>query len=69
MVGLHQKRCLLTLDGSCISNFFIITLVEKLDSEDVQDAQPTQEEDTQGVKYYDKAKCFFDNISADLKPR
>ncbi|XP_033977456.1 protein LSM14 homolog B-B-like [Trematomus bernacchii] len=28
-----------------------------------------QEEDTVVEKYYDKAKCFFDNISSDLKPR
>lgn len=29
----------------------------------------TQEEDTPGEKYYDKSKGFFDNISADTKPR
>ncbi|XP_013874787.1 protein LSM14 homolog B [Austrofundulus limnaeus] len=28
-----------------------------------------QEEETLMEKYYDKAKCFFDNISSDLKPR
>ncbi|KAK5934459.1 hypothetical protein CgunFtcFv8_014859 [Champsocephalus gunnari] len=36
-----------------------------VDAEDSLDVQ----EDTQGEKYYDKAKCFFDNISTDLKPR
>ncbi|XP_034068223.1 LOW QUALITY PROTEIN: protein LSM14 homolog B-B-like [Gymnodraco acuticeps] len=42
-------------------------VVEKVDAEDNLDVQ--EEEDTQGEKYYDKAKCFFDNISSDLKPR
>lgn len=28
-----------------------------------------EEEELQGDKYYDKTKCFFDNISSDLKPR
>ncbi|XP_026203341.1 protein LSM14 homolog B-B-like [Anabas testudineus] len=46
-------------------------LVEKVDSEEVLDSQGTQEEEEErlGDKYYDKAKCFFDNISSDLKPR
>ncbi|XP_051272513.1 protein LSM14 homolog B-like isoform X2 [Dicentrarchus labrax] len=44
--------------------------VEKVDSgEAQQDSQSLQEEETLGDKYYDKAKCFFDNISSDLKPR
>ncbi|XP_031705530.1 protein LSM14 homolog B-like isoform X2 [Anarrhichthys ocellatus] len=42
--------------------------VEKSDSGEAQDSPGTQE-DTLGEKYYDKAKCFFDNISSDLKPR
>ncbi|KAI4826528.1 hypothetical protein KUCAC02_029974 [Chaenocephalus aceratus] len=42
-------------------------VVEKVDAEDSLVVQ--EEEDTQGEKYYDKAKCFFDNISTDLKPR
>lgn len=41
-------------------------VVEKVDSGDAQDSQ---EEETLGEKYYDKTKCFFDNISSDLKPR
>ncbi|XP_034724290.1 protein LSM14 homolog B-like [Etheostoma cragini] len=46
-------------------------VVEKVDSREAQDSQGMEEEegDTLGDKYYDKAKCFFDNISSDLKPR
>ncbi|XP_033482855.2 protein LSM14 homolog B-like [Epinephelus lanceolatus] len=44
-------------------------VVEKVDSGEAQESQGMQEEDTVGDKYYDKAKCFFDNISSDLKPR
>ncbi|XP_038551453.1 protein LSM14 homolog B-like isoform X2 [Micropterus salmoides] len=44
-------------------------VVEKVDSGKAQDSQGMQEEETPGEKYYDKAKCFFDNISSDLKPR
>ncbi|XP_054472930.1 protein LSM14 homolog B-B-like [Anoplopoma fimbria] len=40
-------------------------VVEKVDSGEAQGMQ----EDSLGEKYYDKAKCFFDNISSDLKPR
>ncbi|CAN9512508.1 unnamed protein product [Ophioblennius macclurei] len=43
-------------------------VVEKPDSE-AQDSQATQDEENLGEKFYDKAKCFFDNISLDLKPR
>ncbi|XP_029948064.1 protein LSM14 homolog B-like [Salarias fasciatus] len=43
-------------------------VVEKTESE-ARDGQATQEEETIGEKFYDKAKCFFDNISSDLKPR
>lgn len=28
-----------------------------------------EEDEFLGDKYYDKTKCFFDNISSDLKPR
>lgn len=41
--------------------------VEK-ESWETQDSPPEQEEPLRD-KYYDKAKCFFDNISSDLKPR
>lgn len=41
-------------------------IVEKVDP---GEAQESQEEETVGEKFYDKTKCFFDNISADLKPR
>ncbi|XP_044079834.1 protein LSM14 homolog B-like [Siniperca chuatsi] len=44
-------------------------VVEKVDSGEAQDHQGMQEEETLGEKYYNKAKCFFDNISSDLKPR
>ncbi|XP_029287290.1 protein LSM14 homolog B-B-like [Cottoperca gobio] len=44
-------------------------VVEKVDYGEAQNSQVVQEEDTLGEKYYDKAKCFFDNISSDLKPR
>ncbi|KAK9529449.1 hypothetical protein VZT92_013540 [Zoarces viviparus] len=43
-------------------------VVEKSDSGEAQDS-PGTPEDSLGEKYYDKAKCFFDNISSDLKPR
>ncbi|XP_068450735.1 protein LSM14 homolog B-like [Clinocottus analis] len=42
--------------------------VEKVDSGEAQDCSGMQE-DTLGEKYYDKAKCFFDNISSDPTPR
>uniref|UniRef100_A0A3B5B3N4 Protein LSM14 homolog B-like n=1 Tax=Stegastes partitus TaxID=144197 RepID=A0A3B5B3N4_9TELE len=44
-------------------------VVEKVDSGETQDSPGIQEEETLGEKYYDKTKCFFDNISSDLKPR
>lgn len=45
-------------------------VVEKVDSGEAQESQGMQEDDDSvGDKYYDKAKCFFDNISSDLKPR
>ncbi|KAK2914708.1 protein LSM14 homolog B-like isoform X1 [Channa argus] len=44
-------------------------VVEKADSWEGQDSQVLQEEETLGDKYYDKAKCFFDNISSESKPR
>ncbi|KAM8757250.1 protein LSM14 homolog B-like [Acanthopagrus schlegelii] len=44
-------------------------VVEKVESGEAQDSQGTHEEETLGDKYYDKAKCFFDNVSSDLKPR
>lgn len=34
-----------------------------------QDMEDVPEEETHAEKYYNKAKCFFDNISSDLKPR
>lgn len=49
--------------------FLWTTAVEKEDSGEAQDTQGTQEEETLGDKYYDKTKCFFDNISSDLQPR
>lgn len=49
--------------------FLWLTAVEKVDSGEAQESQGMQEEDTVGDKYYDKAKCFFDNVSSDLKPR
>jgi len=42
--------------------------VEKVESGEAQDG-PGLQEDSIGEKYYDKAKCFFDNISSDLTPR
>ncbi|XP_034389004.1 protein LSM14 homolog B-B-like [Cyclopterus lumpus] len=39
-----------------------------VDSGEGQDS-PGMQEDSLGEKYYDKAKCFFDNISSDLTPR
>ncbi|XP_056293726.1 protein LSM14 homolog B-like [Pseudoliparis swirei] len=43
-------------------------VVEKVESGEAQDG-PGLQEDSIGEKYYDKAKCFFDNISSDLTPR
>lgn len=45
--------------------------MEKADSADAPASPSTQEEEEEilGDKYYDKTKCFFDNISSDLKPR
>lgn len=47
----------------------IFAAVEKVDVGESQDSQTMEEEESLGDKYYDKAKCFFDNISSDLKPR
>ncbi|XP_034549288.1 protein LSM14 homolog B-like [Notolabrus celidotus] len=44
-------------------------VVENVDSGEALDSPSLQKEETLGDKYYDKAKCFFDNISSDLKPR
>ncbi|KAK5872936.1 hypothetical protein PBY51_013594 [Eleginops maclovinus] len=45
-------------------------VVENVDSVEAEDSLVLQEdEDTLGEKFYDKAKCFFDNISSDLKPK
>ncbi|XP_071350318.1 protein LSM14 homolog B-like isoform X2 [Trachinotus anak] len=43
-------------------------VVEKVDSAETPESQGMEEE-TLSDKYYDKAKCFFDNVSSDLKPR
>lgn len=60
--------------ASFIHKFFLwIAAVEKVDSAEVPDIQgmdnEEEAEETPTDKYYDKAKCFFDNISSDLKPR
>ncbi|XP_068172040.1 protein LSM14 homolog B-like [Antennarius striatus] len=44
-------------------------VVEKIEACEVQDKQGLPEEENHGDKYYDKSKCFFDNVSSDLKPR
>ena len=36
---------------------------------EMQSSQDIEEMEFPGDKFYDKAKCFFDNISSDLKPR
>lgn len=46
-----------------------VAAADKVDSWVAQNSQTVQEEDSLGDKYYNKAKCFFDNISSDLKPR
>lgn len=44
--------------------------VEKVESGQADSSPATiQEKESLGDKYYDKTKCFFDNISSDLKPR
>lgn len=57
--------------GVYVNMFFLFVnpAVEKVDSGEAQDSQSMQEEGTLGDKYYDKAKCFFDNTSSDIKPR
>ncbi|XP_041837176.1 protein LSM14 homolog B-like isoform X3 [Melanotaenia boesemani] len=42
---------------------------DKLDTRELLASQGIEEVETLAEKYYDKAKCFFDNISSDLKPR
>ncbi|XP_037534568.1 protein LSM14 homolog B [Nematolebias whitei] len=42
---------------------------EKVNSGDAQANHGVREEPVHIEKYYDKAKCFYDNISSDLKPR
>ncbi|XP_054882661.1 protein LSM14 homolog B-like isoform X2 [Poeciliopsis prolifica] len=42
---------------------------EKLVSGEDQDSKHELEEETLPEKYYNKAKCFFDNFSEDPKPR
>lgn len=41
--------------------------VEKADC--AENLAMEEEEEFLGDKFYDKTKCFFDNISSDLKPR
>ncbi|XP_015256636.1 PREDICTED: protein LSM14 homolog B-B-like [Cyprinodon variegatus] len=43
--------------------------VDKLDVEEAQDVADVKEGETLAEKYYNKSKCFFDNISSDPKPR
>ncbi|XP_072308945.1 protein LSM14 homolog B-B-like [Eucyclogobius newberryi] len=43
--------------------------VEKVESGEAENSPTIQEKESLGDKYYDKTKCFFDNISSDLKPR
>ncbi|XP_047204707.1 protein LSM14 homolog B-B-like isoform X2 [Girardinichthys multiradiatus] len=45
------------------------TTSEKLDSGQAQDTEDVKEEETLAEKCYNKAKCFFDNISSDPKLR
>lgn len=42
---------------------------ENVDSGEAKSSETGQEEESLGDKYYDKAKCFYDNISSDLKQR
>lgn len=77
VVGMFISKNINQLSFSCHSkknifvyvHVFVKCIVEKVDSEEAQDSQGLQEEESRGDKYYDKAKCFFDNISSDLKPR
>lgn len=46
-----------------------IAAVEKVDSGEAKVSQSVPNEENLGDKYYNKAKCFFDNISSDTKPR
>lgn len=42
---------------------------EKVGSGEAEENSDAQEEETLPEKYYNKSKCFFDNVSSDLKPR
>uniref|UniRef100_H3C9Q2 LSM family member 14B n=1 Tax=Tetraodon nigroviridis TaxID=99883 RepID=H3C9Q2_TETNG len=58
--------------GRCSAQSWKAGLLEKADSAEAPESpgmQEEEEEDFLGDKYYDKTKCFFDNISSDLKPR
>lgn len=44
-------------------------VVENMDSREAKTSETGPEEETLCDKYYDKAKCFYDNISSDLKQR
>lgn len=46
-----------------------LAAADKVDSWEAQNGQTVPEDENLGDKYYNKAKCFFDNISSDLKPR
>lgn len=46
-----------------------LAAADKVESWEAQNSQTVQEDENLGDKYYNKAKCFFDNISSDLKPR
>lgn len=50
-------------------SIYMYFAVDKEESWETQDSPPEQEEEPLRDKYYDKAKCFFDNVSSDLKPR
>lgn len=43
--------------------------MDSAETPDSQGVEEEEEEEALGDKYYDKTKCFFDNISSDLKPR
>ncbi|XP_068598244.1 protein LSM14 homolog B-like, partial [Brachionichthys hirsutus] len=44
-------------------------VVDKADALEPRDDRGSEEEEHHGDKYYDKSKCFFDNVSSELKPR
>lgn len=68
--GMLKGFCQFRLSGCFVHVCVLwIAAVEKVDSGEAKVSQSVPDEENLGDKYYNKAKCFFDNISSDNKPR